>query len=139
VGRTSPAGAIIGRRALRVPVSATNKSIIHLILPWNEPLTITVKMATVTSIPQKVLVFGATGLIGQHIIREIYHARSSFEKIGIFTSESTAKNKKEEINEWKKKGVEVIVGDVSSEDDISRPYEGAHRNNSPTFGITNVR
>jgi FlaA1/EpsC-like NDP-sugar epimerase len=96
-------------------------------------------MATVTSIPQKVLVFGATGLIGQHIIREIYHARSSFEKIGIFTSESTAKNKKEEINEWKKKGVEVIVGDVSSEDDISRPYEGAHRNNSPTFGITNVR
>jgi nucleoside-diphosphate-sugar epimerase len=86
-------------------------------------------MATTSSIPRKVLVFGATGLIGQHIIREIYHARSSFQKIGFFTSESTAKNKPEEINGWKEKGVEVIVGDVNSEDDITRAYQGTYRNN----------
>lgn len=78
------------------------------------------------SVPKKILVFGATGLIGQYIIREIYNARSSFEKIGFFTSESTAKNKAEEIEEWKKKGVEVIVGDVNSEDDVAKAYEGVY-------------
>jgi uncharacterized protein YbjT (DUF2867 family) len=83
-------------------------------------------MATKDSVPKKVLVFGATGLIGQHIIREIYNARSSFEKIGFFTSESTANNKSEELSDWKEKGVEVIVGDVKSEDDIAKAYEGAH-------------
>jgi FlaA1/EpsC-like NDP-sugar epimerase len=82
-------------------------------------------MATNDSVPKKVLVFGATGLIGHHIIREIYDARSSFEKIGFFTSESTAKNKSDELNEWKEKGVDVIVGDVNSEDDVAKAYEGA--------------
>lgn len=76
------------------------------------------------SIPKKVLVFGATGLIGQYIIQEIYNARSSFEKIGFFTSEATAKNKSDEVNGWKEKGVEVIVGDVNSEDDVAKAYEG---------------
>jgi FlaA1/EpsC-like NDP-sugar epimerase len=95
-------------------------------------------MATTSSIPRKVLVFGVTGLIGQHIFREIYHARSSFEKIGFFTSESTVKNKPEEINDWKEKGVEVIVGDVNSDDDITRAYEGTRRNNSSPFKVTDV-
>lgn len=76
------------------------------------------------SIPKKILVFGATGLIGQHIIEEIYNARSSFEKIGFFTSESTARNKAEEVEDWKKKGVEVIVGDVNSEEDVAKAYQG---------------
>ncbi|KAF2025059.1 NAD(P)-binding protein [Setomelanomma holmii] len=77
-----------------------------------------------SSDPTNILVFGATGLIGQYIIQEIYNARSSFEKIGIFTSESTAKNKQDEIESWKKKGIEVIVGDVTSEDDVAKAYEG---------------
>jgi FlaA1/EpsC-like NDP-sugar epimerase len=81
-------------------------------------------MATNNSVPKKVLVFGATGTIGQHIIREIYNARSSFDKIGIFTSESTAKNKPEVVDDWKKKGVEVIVGDVNSETDVENAYKG---------------
>jgi uncharacterized protein YbjT (DUF2867 family) len=81
-------------------------------------------MSEVDSLPSKILVFGATGLIGQHIIREIYNERSSFKKIGFFTSESTAKNKTDELDDWKKKGVEVIVGDVNSEDDVTKAYEG---------------
>lgn len=83
-------------------------------------------MATSKSTPKKILVVGATGLIGQYIFQEIYNARTSLEKIGIFTSESTAKNKSDEVNVWKKKGVEVIVGDVNSEADVAKAYEGMH-------------
>jgi len=82
-------------------------------------------MTTSNSAPAKVLVFGATGLIGQYILQEIYNARSSFEKIGFFTSEATVKNKSDEINGWKEKGIEVIVGDVNSEDDVAQAYKGA--------------
>jgi aspartate-semialdehyde dehydrogenase len=57
-------------------------------------------MTEVDSLPRKILVFGATGTIGQYIIQEIYNAGSSFEKIGFFTSESTAKNKANEIEGW---------------------------------------
>jgi uncharacterized protein YbjT (DUF2867 family) len=81
-------------------------------------------MTEVDSLPSKILVFGATGTIGQHIIQEIYNARSSFEKIGLFTSESTAKDKADEIQGWKRKGVEVIVGNVNTEDDLAKAYEG---------------
>ena len=81
-------------------------------------------MATKNPIPKNILVFGATGLIGKYILQEIYNARSSFEKIGFFTSESTAKNKSNEVKGWKEKGVEVIVGDVNSEQDVAKAYEG---------------
>ncbi|KAF1843781.1 NAD(P)-binding protein [Cucurbitaria berberidis CBS 394.84] len=81
-------------------------------------------MATDTPLPKKVLVFGATGLIGKYIIQELYNARSSFEKIGFFTSKTTVENKADEVNEWKEKGVEIIVGDVNSEDDVNKAYEG---------------
>lgn len=83
-------------------------------------------MAAETSIPKKLLVFGATGLIGQHIIREIYNARSSFDKIGFFTSKSTANNKPDELKDWKEKGVNVIVGDVNSEEDVAKACQGVY-------------
>jgi aspartate-semialdehyde dehydrogenase len=75
-------------------------------------------------VPKNILVFGATGVIGKHIIQEIVNAQPSFDKIGLFTSASTVESKAEEINNWKNKGVDVIVGDVSSEDDVKRSYEG---------------
>ncbi|KAF2827552.1 NAD(P)-binding protein [Ophiobolus disseminans] len=81
-------------------------------------------MTATNSAPKKVLMFGVTGLIGQYIFQEIYNAQSSFEKIGFFTSKSTATNKPDEVNGWKEKGVEVIVGDVNSEDDVAKAYEG---------------
>lgn len=81
-------------------------------------------MTTKNSIPKKILVFGATGLIGKYILQEIYNARLSFERIAFFTSESTAKNKPDEISDWKEKGIDVIVGDVNSEEDLAEAYEG---------------
>lgn len=77
-----------------------------------------------SAISKKILVFGATGVIGKYIIQEIVNARSSFDKIGLFTSPSTANNKTDEINHWKEQGVNIIVGDVNSEEDVKQAFEG---------------
>lgn len=74
--------------------------------------------------PKRVLIFGATGVIGKFIIQEVVNAKSSFDKIGLFTSPGTAKNKSEEISSWEKKGVIINVGDVNSDEDIKKAYEG---------------
>jgi hypothetical protein len=76
-------------------------------------------------LPKKILVFGATGVIGKYIIREIVNAQSSFDRIGLFTSPQTAETKSSELDGWRDAGVEVIVGDVTSEADIKKAYEGA--------------
>lgn len=83
-------------------------------------------MAQNNSTPRKILVFGATGVIGKFIIQELYNARSSFEKIGIFTSPATANNKSDVIQGWEEKGVEIIVADVNSESDIAKAYESLY-------------
>jgi len=83
-----------------------------------------------SDIPEKILIFGATGVIGKYIIQEIVNARSSFDKIGLFTSPSTANNKTDEINHWKEQGVNIIVGDVNSQEDVKKAFEGTH--SSPT-------
>ncbi|KAG9204663.1 hypothetical protein G6514_000447 [Epicoccum nigrum] len=75
-------------------------------------------------LPKKILIFGATGVIGKYIIREIVNGRSSFEKIGLFTSPLTAETKSSELDVWRGAGVEVIVGDVTSEADIKEAYKG---------------
>ncbi|KAJ4404061.1 hypothetical protein N0V91_006171 [Didymella pomorum] len=79
-------------------------------------------MASETS--KRVLIFGATGVIGKYIIQEVVNVKSSFDKIGLFTSPETAKNKPDEINSWKEKGVAIHVGDVNSEEDVKKSYEG---------------
>jgi FlaA1/EpsC-like NDP-sugar epimerase len=85
-----------------------------------------------SELPKKVLIFGATGVIGKFIIQELVNARSSFDKIGIFTSPETVHNKLDEINSWKEKGVDIKVGDVNSEDDVKKAYEG-----TATYQIAN--
>jgi len=79
-------------------------------------------MASETS--KKILIFGATGVIGKYIIQEVVNAKSSFDKIGLFTSPETAKNKPDEINSLEERGVDINVGDVNSEEDVEKAYEG---------------
>lgn len=81
-------------------------------------------MATNGPISKKILVFGATGVIGKYISQELYKARASFERIGIFTSASTVETKAAEIYGWKEKGIDVIIGDINSEHDLAKAYEG---------------
>ncbi|KAJ4290907.1 hypothetical protein N0V90_010103 [Kalmusia sp. IMI 367209] len=74
--------------------------------------------------PSKILVFGATGVIGKYILHALINAQSNFDKIGIFTSPGTAEKKKSEIDALREKGVDVAVGDVESEADVKKAYEG---------------
>jgi nucleoside-diphosphate-sugar epimerase len=80
-------------------------------------------MATEQVLPKKILLFGATGVIGEYILQALKESKASFEKIGIFTSPGTVEKKKEEIDALKASGVDVIVGDVTNEDDVKKAYE----------------
>ncbi|PVI06883.1 NAD(P)-binding protein [Periconia macrospinosa] len=81
-------------------------------------------MSSISPIPKKILIFGATGVIGKYITQALIDNKSKFEKIGIFTSQSTVDNKKEEIERLKSEGLDVIVGDIRNEGDVVKAYEG---------------
>jgi len=74
--------------------------------------------------PSKILLFGATGVIGKYILEQLIEANPAFEKIGIFTSPGTVEKKSEDLKKLKEKGVEVVIGDVNSESDVKKAFEG---------------
>lgn len=73
--------------------------------------------------PKNILVIGATGVIGVFITQAILDASASFGNVAIFTSQSTVENKKELLQKWQEQGVEVIVGDLTKDTDISEAYK----------------
>jgi nucleoside-diphosphate-sugar epimerase len=74
--------------------------------------------------PSKILLFGATGVIGKYILEQLIEAKPAFEKVGIFTSPGTAETKKEDLEKLKEKGVKVVIGDVNSDSDVKKAFEG---------------
>ncbi|KAL3431508.1 hypothetical protein BDV09DRAFT_176176 [Aspergillus tetrazonus] len=70
------------------------------------------------------LIFGATGAIGSYITAAITDARDEFGRIGIFTSQSTLTNKTKEIDALREKGVDILVGDVTSKDEVLKAFDG---------------
>jgi uncharacterized protein YbjT (DUF2867 family) len=73
---------------------------------------------------QNLLIFGATGYIGTHITEQIIKSKASFGRIAIFTSSNTVESKADVIKGLKDEGVEVIVGDATTTDDIVKAYQG---------------
>ncbi|KIX04310.1 uncharacterized protein Z518_05177 [Rhinocladiella mackenziei CBS 650.93] len=73
---------------------------------------------------KKLLIFGATGLIGSRITREIVRNKSKFDRVAIFTSPATVETKANVIEGLKEEGVDVIVGDVTSATDVVQAYQG---------------
>lgn len=73
---------------------------------------------------QNLLIIGATGLIGTHILAQILLAKSSFGRIAIFTSPSTAENKADVLANLKSQGVEIFIGDTSSSTDLLSAFKG---------------
>jgi uncharacterized protein YbjT (DUF2867 family) len=69
---------------------------------------------------------GATGLIGKHITQQILVAKSSFDRIAILTSQNTANTKAAEIEQLKRNGVQVFIGDLGVEADVKKAYEGTY-------------
>ncbi|GAB1201042.1 hypothetical protein APSETT444_010429 [Aspergillus pseudonomiae] len=75
--------------------------------------------------PRNLLLFGATGNIGTHILDAILTARQEFDRVAIFTSPATAASKKDFLDNLKRsKNVEVLVGDLQDEDAVKKAYEG---------------
>lgn len=75
---------------------------------------------------KSILLFGATGLIGTYILDAILAADPPFEKVGIFTSASTAQSKAQLIDQLKAKGVQVYIGDIKNADDVSKAYSAGY-------------
>ena len=71
-----------------------------------------------------VLIIGASGTIGQPITRAIAGSRSSFDRVAIFTSQSTVENKAPFVDELKKQDVEIIVGDIGDKAQVKSAFEG---------------
>ncbi len=74
--------------------------------------------------PQSLLIIGATGVIGKYITEEIIKAKSCFGRIAILTSENTIQKKTSKIDELRRSGAEVLVGDITKEEDVKRAYHG---------------
>ncbi|KIW64386.1 hypothetical protein PV04_09323 [Phialophora macrospora] len=81
-------------------------------------------MSRAGSLPcKKLLIFGATGLIGSRISQEIVRNKSKFDRIAIFTSPGTYESKASEIQKLKDEGVDVIVGDLTNSGDVKKAYQ----------------
>ncbi|KAK3670930.1 hypothetical protein LTR78_009208 [Recurvomyces mirabilis] len=73
---------------------------------------------------KNILIFGATGLIGEHITQAILDQKSHFDRIGIYTSDNTLWTKHEDIGRLKSQGVEIFSGNVTSRDAVNEAYTG---------------
>ena len=73
---------------------------------------------------QKLLIFGATGLIGSHITRAILGSKSKFEQVVIFTSPDTIERKSTEISGFRHAGADILSGNILNEDDVRAAYNG---------------
>jgi hypothetical protein len=76
------------------------------------------------SMPQNILIIGATGLIGSPITKAIINAKSSFGRIAILTSSATLTSKAPVIDSFQSNGVEIFTGDLSNEQDVKNAYHG---------------
>lgn len=73
---------------------------------------------------ENILIFGATGLVGEHITNAIVQNASDFGRVAIFTSYNTLLSKSDEIEGLKSRGVEILSGDITSEGDVSEALSG---------------
>lgn len=90
-----------------------------LIPPASQPIHATMAAST-----KNILIFGATGLIGTHITNAILDGKDRFGRIAVFTSQNTVSSKPDEIDNLKKRGAEIIVGDLTSDPDVNQAYNG---------------
>lgn len=79
-------------------------------------------MSSITA--SKILIFGGTGTIGRYITTALLRAKPAFQQLVLFTSPNSAKEKVQQLEKWKSEGLSVIVGDLTSEADVTAAYDG---------------
>lgn len=77
-----------------------------------------------TTVTKNILIFGGTGLIGEHISNAIVANKQHFNRIALFTSTNTLWTKPDHIDSLKAEGVEIIVGDLKLAGDVNEAYNG---------------
>jgi hypothetical protein len=82
-----------------------------------------------SSLPSKILIIGATGIIGKYITASILGAKSSIPRISqisILTSQATATSPAKEplLSKWKAQGLQVITGSITDPSDVKKAYAG---------------
>ncbi|KAK6821846.1 isoflavone reductase family protein [Apiospora arundinis] len=82
------------------------------------------------SLPSKVLIIGATGVIGKHITSAIAKASASasiksLSRVSILTSAATVANSQKQplLSSWKQQGLSVITGDITKPEDVRKAYQ----------------
>jgi 1-deoxy-D-xylulose 5-phosphate reductoisomerase len=73
---------------------------------------------------KNILFFGATGTIGLPILKVILENKSLFDRLVVFTSPGGSDAKKSLLEDWKASGVQIIEGDLASEEQVLAAYEG---------------
>jgi uncharacterized protein YbjT (DUF2867 family) len=73
---------------------------------------------------RKILVLGATGVIGKVLLNALLNAKNSFDRIGILTSAETLANKPELIASFKARGADILTGDLYQDEDVLEAYKG---------------
>lgn len=81
-----------------------------------------------STVPSKILIIGATGVIGKYITNAILSAKpriSSLSQVSILTSPATVSNpaKQPLLSAWKSQGLSVITGDINSAEDVRNVYK----------------
>ena len=79
-------------------------------------------MASFTA--SKILIFGGTGTIGRYITSALLGAKPAFQQLVLFTSPNSAKEKAQQLEKWKADGLSIVVGDLTSEADVTAAYKG---------------
>ncbi|KAH6656149.1 hypothetical protein BKA67DRAFT_516563 [Truncatella angustata] len=79
------------------------------------------------TVPSKLLIIGATGVIGRYITNAILTSKSisSLSQVSILTSPATVSNPAKEplLLSWKSKGLKIITGDINNTDDVRNAYK----------------
>lgn len=73
-----------------------------------------------------VLIIGSTGTIGYHITRSFLSKcqLEDFRRVAVLTSEKTRNTKENVIQEYRQGGVEIILGDISNDAQMSGIFQG---------------
>lgn len=88
--------------------------------PGQKPVT----SDMVSTASKKILVLGATGVIGKVLVNALINAKGNFERIGIFTSAETVLKKKDLVALYQSQGVDVITGDLYNDNDVLDALKG---------------
>ena len=76
------------------------------------------------SLSRRILVIGATGVIGKVLLDALLNAKDEFETIGIFTSPATVESKKDLIESFQARGCVIRTGDLYNDEQVLEVFRG---------------